>query len=92
MFPSRYFNPRYWASRFWPKVGGEPVETPDCNVGVYSRIGKTLSGTLSEIEENTGATSEIVENNGVYSRITDRSTGTLSTIEENTGVASAICQ
>lgn len=22
MFTSRYFNPRYWAARFWPKIGG----------------------------------------------------------------------
>jgi len=22
MFASRYFNPRYWATRYWPKIGG----------------------------------------------------------------------
>jgi hypothetical protein len=21
MFPFRYFNPRYWAARFWAKIG-----------------------------------------------------------------------
>jgi hypothetical protein len=21
----RYFNPRYWASRYWPKIGAEPA-------------------------------------------------------------------
>ena len=30
MFPARYFSPRYWAARFWPKVGSDiPVLTPD---------------------------------------------------------------
>lgn len=30
MFASRYFNPRYWAARYWPKVGGviDPVLWP----------------------------------------------------------------
>jgi hypothetical protein len=27
MFPARWFNPRYWASRFWPKHG-EDVAQP----------------------------------------------------------------
>lgn len=28
MWPARYFNPRYWASRYWPKVGDSPVVDP----------------------------------------------------------------
>lgn len=28
MFPARYFNPRYWASRYFPKVGAAPAATP----------------------------------------------------------------
>ncbi len=31
MFPSRYFNPRYWAAKYWPKIGGaEVVADYDC--------------------------------------------------------------
>lgn len=28
MFAARYFNPRYWAARFWAKVGAESIEVP----------------------------------------------------------------
>lgn len=23
MFPARYFNPRFWAARYWAKIGAE---------------------------------------------------------------------
>jgi hypothetical protein len=29
MFPSRYFCNRYFAPRYWPKVGGTPVAVTD---------------------------------------------------------------
>lgn len=35
MFPGRYFNPRYWASRFWAKVGQTP---PDVSAGCLEGV------------------------------------------------------
>lgn len=28
MFPARFFNPRYWAERYFPKTGASPVVDP----------------------------------------------------------------
>jgi len=37
MFAARYFNPRYWAKRFWPKVGGLPP-SPDCFLAFQGKV------------------------------------------------------
>lgn len=31
MFAARYFTLRYWAARFWPKVGSEPTDVEICD-------------------------------------------------------------
>lgn len=28
MFPARFFTRRYWAARYWPKIGATIVTTP----------------------------------------------------------------
>lgn len=28
MFPTRFFNPRYWATRYWPKTGATSTALP----------------------------------------------------------------
>ncbi len=46
MFPSRYFNPRYWAARYWPKIGGIPTDTPD---SFYASSGVINANMLSSV-------------------------------------------
>jgi hypothetical protein len=51
---ARYFNPRYWARRYWPKVGADPspgVVTPTGAIsadGVENYIGG--SATISALD------------------------------------------
>ena len=37
----RYFNPRYWASRYWPKVGAASTDTTTiCHESIVLRYPK----------------------------------------------------
>lgn len=92
MFTSKYFNPRYWAERYWPKVGGEPVDTPNCNVGIYSQIKDHPLGGVSVIQSIVGGVSLIQQDVGIYSQIKNLPDGRVSEIEENTGGVSKLCQ
>ena len=60
MFTSRYFNPRYWASRFWPKVGGESEETPYSFVYSSSLINNGLIQTTSFIDPSLSNSESII--------------------------------
>jgi hypothetical protein len=54
MFPSRYFNPKYWASRFWAKVGLTPVVVEPDDVTVLSTISLNEVTALSlNLREST---------------------------------------
>lgn len=46
MWASRYFNPRYWAERFWAKVGAVSVQTQE----VVTWTDGTLSGAYLATE------------------------------------------
>lgn len=48
MFASKYFNPRFWASKYWTKIGGEIVKP----FGYF------------ELESNTYPTLNLTENTG----------------------------
>jgi hypothetical protein len=39
MFASRYFNPRFWAERFFPKVGEDPAPSVVTPTGAISAVG-----------------------------------------------------
>lgn len=80
MFTSRYFNPRYWASRFWPKVGGEPVVTPNANAFSTSNINDLLNSSLSSIEDINYSLSSI-EQHGTISNINNQHNGSTSSID-----------
>ena len=59
MFPTRYFNPRYWAKRFWPKVGA----TSSIPLGVVSQS----KGTAFLIPNfSAGSLVPLIVANGVY--------------------------
>ena len=91
MFTSRYFNPRYWTAKFWPKIGGEVVETPFTFVYVASIIinkngadslingGLTYQGSI--LNDKVGASS-LINDSLTYqgSVITETLTGTESKI------------
>ena len=78
MFPLRYFNPRYWASRYWPKVGGIPIViTPDCfnlssgvinddpNINTGKITAYNLSaGKIEPYQNNAGKITEFNVNEG----------------------------
>ncbi len=70
MFASRFFNPRYWASRYWPKVGlNPPISGKDCFIGLVSTITDEDTGTLSNITDSLGLVSDIAEDFGLASKI-----------------------
>lgn len=75
MFASRYFNPRYWASRFWPKIGGIPVViTPDCFTLVTSSINDDPEVVTSSIEQYTILASKITDAEITLGKITESTT------------------
>jgi len=80
MFASRYFTPRYWASRLWSKVGGEQVVTEDC-VETVSGIIRSSVPSLS---------SRIYIDNSFASIIDDSDISLISGIVENTSNNSTI--
>jgi len=92
MFTTRYFNPRYWAQRFWPKVGGEAPDFPACDSGGYSRVLNLPEGKNSAIVNLSGGSSELQQLSGGYSRIIVVPSGNNSTIENISGGRSLICQ
>tara|TARA_R110000744_G_scaffold377277_1_gene492142 strand:- start:284 stop:559 length:276 start_codon:yes stop_codon:yes gene_type:complete len=91
MFASRYFNPRYWSGKFWPKVGGEVVETPFTFVyvasviinknGANSGINDDLTYQGSIIDDKVQSSS-LINDSLTYqgSLITETLTGTASKI------------
>lgn len=80
MFSTRYFNPRYWASRFWPKLGGV-VASPGSVVGLLSKINISGNGATCIISaENTGTISAITQS-GLLSTINDVENGITSSID-----------
>lgn len=38
MFAARYFNPRYWAARFFPKVGEDLVAGAECVLALTTSL------------------------------------------------------
>lgn len=38
---ARYFNPRYWARRYWPKLGAVPLASPAAAIGELTSDGAT---------------------------------------------------
>ena len=55
MFPTRYFNPRYWATRYFPKVGVNIVIAVPITAleGAYEPS-TTLTGTYTTTLALTG--------------------------------------
>lgn len=62
MFAARYFNPRYWAARFFPKVGEDIVAGAECVVALTSALSDaaiTRTAALSDAAVTvTGALSD----------------------------------
>lgn len=53
----RYFNPRYWASRFWPKLGGVPdVVGPPVYITGSVQATLYVTGTTQATMTATGST------------------------------------
>lgn len=91
MFASRYFNPRYWAAKFWPKIGGEVVETPFVFVYVASIIISKNGADSAINDELTYQGSIISDKEGIASTINDSLTYQGSIIKETlTGTESKI--
>lgn len=98
MFASRYFNPRYWASRFWAKVGSSiTVFTgPSCDVqGRIDKIGESVKVAL-DITGEAVQSSQIgefalqsnLDINGQLIRVSLDVTGqSLTAIMDITGIA-----
>jgi hypothetical protein len=38
---ARYFNPRYWARRYWPKLGAAALASPADAIGALTTDGAT---------------------------------------------------
>ncbi len=62
MFASRYFNPRYWAGRYWPKIGGEIIDPTGHLKGVCS-VSQPLSADCS-VESTLSASCDTKTLNG----------------------------
>lgn len=43
----RYFNPRYWAARFWPKVGANEVPAPATGEIAATGARSYIEGTMT---------------------------------------------
>jgi len=83
MFTSRYFNPRYWASRFWPKVGGESEETPYSFVYSSSLINNELIQAASFIDPSLNDSESIISQCFLISAIDGSDNYQGSVIENN---------
>jgi len=73
MFPSRYFNLRYWASRYWPKVGEDPpVSGADCYTvfsGIITDEVTAGQGLIADDFAENGIITEYSATNGLITEV-----------------------
>jgi hypothetical protein len=67
MWCARYFNPRYWAERFWAKVGGVSVQTQE--IVRLDDVGITWSGIKSEVASFSSVDTEALSGAGIKTEV-----------------------